>query len=794
MTRDAMITAYIAAGLALVSIPHGKKGPTDRGWNLPENVIRTCEQAAARIDGSSNLGLMHAYSDPPTCAIDIDDMAEARQWLAARGVDLDALLSAPEAVRINSGREGRGKLLYRLNAPLPQKKAKVGKKDIIDFRCGTEGDLTVQDVLPPSVHPDTGRPYELEGDIGAIPPIPAKLLACWQGLLTTGKQVSKPADAPCSDDLPERFVELLAGDAALQKRWSGIIEGLEDPSRNGLDMSLTSLAVKRGFNDAEITVIHHAFPHGKVSQDGRGDDYISPMIAKARANRTLSRTEPWLTAHRLIAEWFTTDDGTRLLRYWNGDAYAWCDGAYRMREKADMTARIWDYLGSARHYVNTKKTASFGVNRARAGDVLGALENAAHLDSSISNPSWIGGADHPDICAGADPKDLLVLADGILHMPTRELFPHTAALFTTMALPYVYAPKAEPKQWLAFLKSLYGDDVEAIETLQEFFGYCLTTDCSQQKILLVVGPKRAGKGTIAKVLRGLIGDANCVGPTLASLSTQFGLEPLIGKRLAIFSDVRISGHIDQKHLADRVLSISGEDALSIPRKYKSDWTGALKTRLLMFSNELPKILDDSSALSSRFIILRLTKTFYGVEDTGLADRLLLELPAILNWSLDGLERLNKRGYFQQPASAMELVKELEKLTSPISAFIEDECVVDPAAQVMCEWLYSFYKIHCQREGWQYAPSAASFGASLRAALPQLERKRLGPKGNQHWVYTGVGLAGAAPAATTKPHVDKFFEGHQLPVKGGPAKSSTAAETAEIVDLDAVRAKNRAELL
>jgi putative DNA primase/helicase len=573
---------------------------------------------------------------------------------------------------------------------------------------------------------------------------------------------------PDTAGLPERFTELLAGDEDLRRRWDGNTDGLADPSRNGLDMSLTSLLVKRGFNDVEITTIHKAFPHGKVVQDGREGAYITDMLTKARRDRTLSRTEPWFTAQRLIAERYTGVDGISLLRYWNGDSYLWHGGAYRMLDEQDIAAKVWSYLGGARHFVSKKKSEPFKPNRARAGDVLGALKAVAHLDSGVPNPGWMDGR-----CVLLfDPKDLLVLQNGMLHLPGRALLPHTPGLFVTTALPFAYEADADPpKQWLAFLKSLWGDDAESIETLQEIFGYCLTTDCSQQKIPLIVGPKRAGKGTIAKVLRGMIGDANYVGPTLSSLATQFGLEALIGKRLAIFSDVRLSGHTDQKNLADRLLSISGEDALTSDRKYKTAWTGALKTRLLMFSNELPKILDDSGALSSRFIILRLLHSFIGKEDTGLADRLLLELPAILNWALDGLERLNARGAFRQPTSALELVQELEKLSSPISAFIEDKCVVSPTVQVGCDQLYKVYELYCRyQEGWKTTPTSASFGASLRAVLPQLERKRFGPRGNQHWIYKGVGLA-----------------------VGNTGMPDLAANTAEIVDLDAVRAKNR-ELL
>jgi putative DNA primase/helicase len=72
-----------------------------------------------------------------------------------------------------------------------------------------------------------------------------------------------------------------------------------------------------------------------------------------------------------------------------------------------------------------------------------------------------------------------------------------------------------PKHWLAFLADLLGDDHEAIETLQDLFGYALTTDTRQQKVFLLIGPKRSGKGTIARVLKALIGNANVAGPTLS---------------------------------------------------------------------------------------------------------------------------------------------------------------------------------------------------------------------------------------------------------------------------------------
>ena len=58
---------------------------------------------------------------------------------------------------------------------------------------------------------------------------------------------------------------------------------------------------------------------------------------------------------------------------------------------------------------------------------------------------------------------------------------------------------------------------------------------------LVVGPRHSGKGTIARVLAKLIGTSNVCGPTTSRLAGPFGLQPLIGKSLAVVSDVRFHG-------------------------------------------------------------------------------------------------------------------------------------------------------------------------------------------------------------------------------------------------------------
>ncbi|WHZ19023.1 MAG: hypothetical protein OJF55_001172 [Rhodanobacteraceae bacterium] len=177
------LRAYILAGLVLVPFPAGLKGPRKQRWN--ERAHCWASPADVPDAYSGNVGLAHAYAG--TCALDIDNAAKATPALAACGIDLAALLAAPDAVHIRSGRPGRDKLLYRLPAGVALASINRSGAEGFKLRCAASNGRTVQDVLPPSIHPDTGQPYQWQGDWHKLPDIPADLLALWQRL--SSKQV-----------------------------------------------------------------------------------------------------------------------------------------------------------------------------------------------------------------------------------------------------------------------------------------------------------------------------------------------------------------------------------------------------------------------------------------------------------------------------------------------------------------------------------------------------------------------------------------------------------------------------
>jgi putative DNA primase/helicase len=329
---------------------------------------------------------------------------------------------------------------------------------------------------------------------------------------------------------------------------------------------------------------------------------------------------------------------------------------------------------------------------------------------------------------------LIACTNGLVNIETRKLEPHKPDFFNVYSLPFNFDPDApEPERWLKFLHEVWPDDREARETLQEIMGLLLTTDTSFHKLFMLVGPQRSGKGTIGRVMGRLYGENNVVHPTLSSLGSHFGMQTLIDKSVAIIADARV-GKADSNVLAERLLSISGEDGQSIDIKYRDPWTGKLHTRFFIMTNELPRINESSGALASRFILLTMKQKFLGKEDLGLTGKLMKELPGILNWALDGLDRLRERGRFMTPKSSVEAIELLENLASPVGAFIRKWCAVDHDQREKVGLLYDAYCVWCESE--RHKPSSdAIFGRSLRGVLPALTWQGRG----QERKYVGVAL-------------------------------------------------------
>jgi putative DNA primase/helicase len=538
------------------------------------------------------------------------------------------------------------------------------------------------------------------------------------------------------DDLLARIRASKQGDK-FEQLWKGDTS-LHQGDDSAADQALCNiLAFWTQRNRAQIDRLFRA--SGLFRQKWERADYREATLSRACAIKEVYEPSALvvdpsapLTIARTFVERHLTIDGVRAVQFQQGVFYAFDPdtSAYAEQEADTVRASLYRFLEGTKCWQDDRLEA-FKPTKAKVDGVLDALKAVCQLPASKKAPCWL--ADAPE---GLDPVDMLACRNGLLHAPSRTLHPATATFFTLNGLEFAYDAEAPaPIAWEQFLQSVWPDDQESIGTLQEFFGYNLTPDTRFQKIQMIVGPKRSGKGTIARILRRLVGARNACSPTLASFGRDFGKQSLIDKTVAVISDARISGRTDTAVVAETLLSISGEDDQTVERKFLPDWNGKLNVRFLLLTNELPRIGDASGALASRFIVLVMKQSFFGKEDLALFDRLMKEDASILNWALAGRDRLYARGYFVQPKSADEMIEEFNELGSPEATFFNECCVAQPGAEVSQPDLFAAWTQWCERNGHKHHGTTATFGRSMRATASWLTsvNRRDGEARVRYWV-------------------------------------------------------------
>ena len=515
------------------------------------------------------------------------------------------------------------------------------------------------------------------------------------------------------------------------------------PSRSEPQFKVSCDLVRAGVPD-EIHFRILTDPNNQVSacvlDKKNWPEYAKEQIRKARADvgdppPVLHPGAPLVSAREFIAR-----ERPHVLHY-NGDWLAYEGAAYAEMEEATVRSELYDFLDRAVLPLTEEdrqkgKTVNppFNPTQAKVSNVLDALKGEAHrARDSYTPPCWLEGD-------GPTARELVACRNGLLHLPTGELLDHTPRFFTRNALTFDYDASAPtPARWLTFLESLWPEEPEAVALLQEVFGYLLIPDTSQQKIFLMVGPTRSGKGTIARVLTELVGPPNIWAPSLADFGETFGLEPLVGQQLAILSDVRLDSKANHANIAVALLKISGEDTVTVKRKFKTAWDGRLAVRFLLLSNLMPRFSDASPALANRFVPLLMDQSFLGKEDHDLLNKLLPELPGILNWAIEGWRRLRARGRFHLPPSSREAIQQLIELAAPVATFLREECELDPEAEVSKDELFGAWKHWCDRNG-ALPGSKNTFSMQLYAAASGRVGSKKSRKGNERLpVFSGLRL-------------------------------------------------------
>ena len=280
-------------------------------------------------------------------------------------------------------------------------------------------------------------------------------------------------------------------------------------------------------------------------------------------------------------------------------------------------------------------------------------------------------AAHPDtVNAG----NLLNLANGTLDLDTYTLREHARGDMLTHCLPYAYDPAAECPRWLQFLSEvLVKDDTrtpdpELAALLQEYVGYALTTETRYEAMLWLSGKGANGKSTATKIVNAVVGplalklDFSALGRPDAS----YYLARLGGARVVFSTEATTkTGEEILKQL------VSGEPLSARPIRGEPITIRPV-AKVFWAMNDKPDIKDTSDGFWRRLRLIPFYRQFAEHEkDTALSDRLLGELPGILNWALEGLKRLRAKGRFTDAAAVREAVTEYRTEQNDVALWLNE---------------------------------------------------------------------------------------------------------------------------
>jgi len=319
--------------------------------------------------------------------------------------------------------------------------------------------------------------------------------------------------------------------------------------------------------------------------------------------------------------------------------------------------------------------------RNSAGTVESVME-LARVDIVVPMEKW-----------DADP-DYLPCKNGILHIPSTSLLPHTPNVYFTSQLPFDYDALADCP---AFKKALERIPEET-PFLQEFAGYCLTIDTSHEIAVWLQGVPGSGKSTILEGFKAMLGSRSAKLGLMDIERSKFALTNLPGKTL-IYSAEQPESFITASYIVNEI--ISGE-TITVERKYYDAIDIIPHTKIMWAMNDLPRVSSANDGIMRRVKVIRFPALHENKKNIDLKEQIKTEGAGILNWALEGLARLQARGKFEIPQCVQDATKDFQEHNDIPKMFLDDIDaridLLDKNCRTPSQYLYDQYDLWCKRNG------------------------------------------------------------------------------------------------
>ena len=300
-----------------------------------------------------------------------------------------------------------------------------------------------------------------------------------------------------------------------------------------------------------------------------------------------------------------------------------------------------------------------------------------------------------------DLTEFIPCANGMLRLSDKTLVPFDPKYGRRNKLAVAYNPDAKCPLFLDTLMR-FALDADELDLLQRWCGLALIGENVAQRILILIGTPGGGKGTLVRVLTGIIGQTNVASLRTQLLAERFEVGRFLGKTLLYGADVPENF---LNHRGASVLkSLTGADPMTLEFKKSNESPLILcKFNVIVTCNSrlTVHLEGDTEAWRRRLAIVEYHKSKPKDVIADLDHQILTkEASGVLNWMIEGLDKIRADGWqLNLTSGQQEAVDNLLLESDGHNLFIREALIRVEGEQLTVENCFAAYVKFCTERGW-----------------------------------------------------------------------------------------------
>lgn len=460
-----------------------------------------------------------------------------------------------------------------------------------------------------------------------------------------------------------------------------------------------------------------------------------------------------LLRHTTATGWMVYDG-----RRWNRET-----GATKARDFANEVAR--SIIDECEHINNDKAVearAAWAKQSGTNGRIKSMLESA-----------------QPDLSALISEfdtqEDLMCLENGVLNLRSGTVAPHKPEDMISLLAGTSFDmdnPQACPL-WEKFLDDVMCGDASMVRFLQRAIGYSMFATAKEQVAFFLTGDEEHkkqngsnGKSLFLSVLQAVMGEyATTVTRTLIVEKNHEGVSndvaKLKGKRIAFGSEFKRKDVI----AAEQFKRLTGDENVEARFLHKEFFEFLNLATLWFATNYLPLVSDQDDGVWRRMVIVPFKAKFWPketcpaggkVKDNTLKERLMKELPGIMQWCVEGAMAYAAEGRLEIPMQLLAQKEAKQVEFDPLRDFMEACVDLNEEATTPAAYLRKAYENFCALNGME-PMSVTAFGRRLNEEGLSKDDTLTKARGSVYRRGGSLSRAGESYRAGNRPKIEEMLK-------------------------------------